>query len=77
MYYYTDYMIHLIGTSSRSFLIYVVTLAMNKGPATSIVVLSNLMTTCRDGPAVSLNGSPAKHWEAKGERFMKVLGIGG
>ena len=56
---------------------YLVTLAMNKGPATSIVVLNSLMTTCRDGPAVSLNGSPAKHWEAKGERFMKVLGIGG
>ena len=37
---------------------HLLTLAMNRGPATSIVVLSNLITTCRDGPAVSLKESP-------------------
>jgi hypothetical protein len=30
----------------------------NKGPITSTVVDNSLMTTCREGPAVSLNGSP-------------------
>jgi len=31
---------------------------MNKGANTNVKVLSNLMSTWSDGPAVSLNGSP-------------------
>ena len=31
---------------------------MNKGANTKVRVLNNLMSTWRDGPAVSLNGSP-------------------
>lgn len=31
---------------------------MKRGPRTRIVVDKSLMTTCRDGPAVSLKGSP-------------------
>src|SRR3989454_9469199 len=30
----------------------------NSGAITSVIVLSSLMSTCNDGPAVSLNGSP-------------------
>ena len=30
----------------------------NNGTATSVIVLSSLISTCSDGPAVSLNGSP-------------------
>src|SRR5437879_1141352 len=31
---------------------------MNNGASTSVIVDSSLISTCRDGPAVSLNGSP-------------------
>src|SRR6478736_100277 len=31
---------------------------MNSGAITSVIVLSSLISTCRLGPAVSLNGSP-------------------
>src|SRR5437870_589385 len=31
---------------------------MNNGAITSVIVLSSLISTCRLGPAVSLNGSP-------------------
>jgi len=30
----------------------------NNGASTSVTVASSLINTCRDGPAVSLNGSP-------------------
>src|SRR5438445_711573 len=30
----------------------------NRGASTSVTVLSSLISTCSDGPAVSLNGSP-------------------
>src|SRR2546422_6568396 len=30
----------------------------NSGASTSVTVLNSLMSTCSDGPAVSLNGSP-------------------
>ena len=31
---------------------------MNKGAMTRVMVLSNLIKTCSEGPAVSLKGSP-------------------
>src|SRR5688572_20108268 len=31
---------------------------MNSGASTSVIVASSLISTCSDGPAVSLNGSP-------------------
>jgi len=31
---------------------------INSGASTSVIVLSSLTSTCSDGPAVSLNGSP-------------------
>ena len=31
---------------------------MNSGASTSVIVLSSLISTCSDGPAVSLKGSP-------------------
>ena len=40
-------------------LLFVFILPKNKGPSTSAVVDIVVITTCKAGPAVSLNGSPA------------------
>ena len=42
----------------------------NRGPSTSTVVLSSLITTCREGPAVSWEASQAEGW---GETMMIMM----